>query len=167
MNDQILSAQRLKELLHYDADTGQFTRLTEKGGLQHRRVGTIKKQERYAYLIIGVDYKTYRAHRLAWLYIYGEWPSGQIDHINGDKADNRISNLRVATDSQNKQNARKARSDSKSGLIGATWYSRSNKWRAAIQVDGKKKHLGYFDEAEEAHAVYIEAKRILHPFCTI
>jgi hypothetical protein len=157
-----MTAQRLKELFHYDADTGQFTRFRAKGRWPDR-VGAI----RFGYLIIKIDYKLYRAHRLAWLYVHGEWPSDQIDHINGDRADNRISNLRAATNSQNKQNARKARSDSRSGLIGAMWESQKNKWRAVILVDGKKKHLGYFDQAEQAHAVYIEAKRTLHPFCTI
>jgi len=167
VTDQILTAQRLKEVLHYDADTGQFTSLRAKGRRRHERVGTISKNEHFSYLRIRVDYKKYQAHRLAWLYVHGEWPNDGIDHINGDKVDNRISNLRAATHAQNKQNLRKARSDSKSGLLGASWSLALNKWRACIGVDGKKKHLGYFDKAEQAHAVYIEAKRTLHPFCTI
>lgn len=162
MIDQILTVQRLKELLHYDADTGQFTGL-RANGRKHERVGTGNR----GYLVICVDQKRYKAHRLAWLYVHGEWPNDQIDHINGDRADNRISNLRAATNSQNKQNLRKARSDSRSGLIGAMWDGRSNKWRANILVDGKRKYLGYFEQAEQAHAVYVEAKRTLHPFCTI
>ena len=162
MSDQILTAQRLKELYHYDANTGQFTRLLANGRWRDR-VGAIH----YGYLSIKIDHKHYKAHRLAWLYVHGEWPNDGIDHINGDKVDNRISNLRAATPAQNKQNARKARSDSRSGLIGAIWSSRQNKWTSAIRVDGKKKYLGLFDEAGQAHAVYIEAKRTLHPFCTI
>ena len=167
MSDQILTAQRLKEVLHYDADTGQFTRCPVKGRRSHERVGTISKKKHLAYLRARLDNKNYFAHRLAWLYVHGEWPNGQIDHINGDKVDNRISNLRVATPAQNAQNLRKARSNSKSGLIGTIWYGKKNKWRACIRVEGKIKHLGYFEQAEQAHAVYIEAKRTLHPFCTI
>jgi len=163
VSDQILTLQRLKEVLHYDADTGQFTKLLAKSRRWPERVGTINR----GYLTIGVDQKYYRAHRLAWLYVHGEWPKDQIDHINGDRADNQISNLRAATQAQNRQNIRKARSDSKSGLIGAMWCSRNNKWRVKISFEGKYKHLGYFNEAEQAHAVYVEAKRTLHPFCTI
>lgn len=167
MSDQILTAQRLKEVLHYDADTGLFTRFPVKGSSRKHRVGATPKSESNGYLRIKIDHKLYRAHRLAWLYVYDEWPNDQIDHINGDKTDNRILNLRAATSSQNKQNARKARLDSRSGLIGAMWHGQSGKWRACIQVDGKRKYLGRFDQAEQAHAVYIEAKRTLHPFCTI
>lgn len=164
MSDQILTAQRLKELFHYDAETGQFTRFPANNIRRGQNcVGVIKS----GYLTIGIDKKRYKAHRLAWLYVHGKWPNDQIDHINGERVDNRISNLRAATASQNKQNARKARSDSRSGLIGAIWESRANKWRSHIRFEGKTKHLGYFDEAAQAHAVYIEAKRILHPFCTI
>ncbi len=163
MSDQILTAQRLKELFHYDSDTGLFTRFPVKGISGRHCVGAIK----HGYLIIGVDHKYYRAHRLAWLYVHGEWPNDGIDHINGDKVDNRISNLRAATQAQNLQNISKANRNSKSGLRGTSWNSGNNKWRAEILVDGKRKHLGYFEQAEQAHAVYIEAKRTLHPFCTI
>jgi hypothetical protein len=163
MTAQILTATRLREVLHYDADTGIFARLTKR----QQSVGTVPKNPNHAYLNIGVDWKVYRAHRLAWLYVHGEWPKHQIDHINGNKLDNRIVNLRVATASQNKQNMKQARSDSRSGLIGASWYASGNKWRAAIQIDGKKKHLGYFDTAEEAHQIFMEAKRQHHKFNTL
>ena len=163
MTHKILTATRLREVLHYDENTGVFVRRTKN----QPKIGTIPKNPNHAYLNIGIDYKVYKAHRLAWLYVHGEWPKHQIDHINGDKLDNRIANLRVATTSQNKQNMRKARSDSKSGLIGASWHTKSNKWRAAIQIDGKKKHLGYFDTPEEAHQVFMEHKREHHAFCTI
>ena len=164
MSDQIMTAQRVKELFHYDADTGLFTRFPAKNIRRGQNcVGTINR----GYLRIKIDYKLYSAHRLAWLYVHGEWPNDQIDHINGDRADNRISNLRAATHSQNRQNIHKVRSNSKSGLIGAMWDSYNNKWRSKIRFEGKCKHLGYFENAEQAHAVYIEAKRTLHPFCTI
>jgi len=161
-----LTQTQLKAVLYYDPDTGLFRRICGKGS-HSGVVGTIPQSQRHAYLKIGVGRKIYSAHRLAWLYMTGSFPLGQVDHINGDKLDNRFANLRVATTSQNKQNTRKARKDSRSGLLGATWHSKSKKWRAAIQIDGKKKHLGYFDTPEEAHRVFIEHKRRYHAFCTI
>lgn len=164
MNKYDLTQDQLMQALHYDPETGVFKR---RSRMTASKIGTVPKNPRHAYLNIGIGFHVYRAHRLAWLYVHGSWPDGQIDHINGDKLDNRISNLRVATTSQNKQNMRKARSDSRSGLIGASWHTKSNKWRAAIQIDGKKKHLGYFDTPEEAHQVFMEHKRERHAFCTI
>ena len=157
---KLLTQTDLKKLFFIDTETGSCFRRDGRKAVSLTQKG---------YQRTSVAGREYRVHRLVWLWVHGKHPPEgmTIDHINGNKVDNRISNLRVATTSQNKQNARKARLDSKSGLIGATWYSRCNKWRAAIQVDGKKKHLGYFDEVEKAHAVYIEAKRTLHPFCTI
>jgi hypothetical protein len=157
-----LTQENLKDVLHYDPETGNFTRLKNKGS-KSPSVGTLLN----GYLRIGVGQKIYAAHRLAWLYMTGSFPSGQIDHINGNKLDNRFVNLRVATASENKQNMRKARRGSRSGLIGASWHTQSQKWRAAIQIDGKKKHLGYFNTAEEAHLVFLEHKRRHHPFCTL
>lgn len=161
-----LTQKRLKAVLHYDPVTGVFKRFSGKG-CKSGSIGTVPKGDRFAYLRIGVDRKIYGAHRLAWLYMTGSFPDRLIDHINGDKLDNRFVNLRLATNSENKQNVRKARSDSRSGLIGATWYAQGQKWRAAIQIDGKKKHLGYFNTAEEAHLVFMEHKRRHHPFCTL
>ena len=97
----------------------------------------------------------YYIHRLAWLWVYGEWPSGQIDHINRNPKDNRIANLRVATDGENKQNSGpNKRGYTKHGL----------KYRAQIGTNRTKEYLGSFDTPEEAHAQYLEAKRKIHPF---
>lgn len=164
MDKHDLTQERLLQVIRYDPETGLFKRINNA---TLKKIGTIPKDPKNAYLKIGVDYRVYSAHRLAWLYVYGVWPDGQIDHINGDKLDNRICNLRVATTSENKQNMRKARSDSRSGLLGASWHTKSGKWRAAIQINGKKKHLGYFDTPEEAHRIFIEQKRIHHKFCTV
>lgn len=147
------------DLLQYDASTGEFTWIkspsnnvkagTLAGGISHR-----------GYRYIRVNMKQYLAHRLAWLFYYGKWPSGEIDHINGIKTDNRISNLRDVSHSVNKQNLKKARSDNVTGLIGVSPHC--GKYRSYIAIGGKRLYLGHYDTAEEAHKVYIEAKRKLH-----
>lgn len=94
---------------------------------------------------------------------HGEWPSKEIDHINGSRTDNRITNLRQATSAQNKQNAR-MRSDNSSGYPGVSWFKCCNKWRADIQGGRKQNYLGVFDTAELAHEAYEFAKSLLHTF---
>lgn len=109
------------------------------------------------------------AHRLAWVHVHGSWPAGDIDHINGDKLDNRIANLRDVTRSVNKENMRSARGDNKVGLLGVH-VRRQNTTRpyvASIRVSGKLIHLGAHNTPEAAHAAYLEAKRRLHSGCTI
>jgi hypothetical protein len=98
---------------------------------------------------------------------YGSWPANTIDHINGIKTDNRIENLRDVTAAVNKQNMRAARSDSRSGLIGAIWQEDRKSWKAEIAVGGKKKMLGRFKTAEAAHEAYVLAKRTVHEGCTL
>jgi hypothetical protein len=101
-------------------------------------------------------------HRIVWEMHYGPIPDGmQIDHINGEPWDNRISNLRLATHSQNSRNARK-RVDNTSGLKGASWDARNKKWSANICVDSRPKHLGYFATKEEAHSAYCTAAKEFH-----
>ena len=98
------------------------------------------------------------AHRLAWFFVYGEWPRHQIDHVNGNPGDNRISNLRQATSAQNNANRRVMRD----GLKGASWSKRSNRWKASICSGGKKIHLGYHDTEVAAHDAYVRAARKIH-----
>lgn len=142
----------LKSILHYDPDTGIFTWLA---ALSDRiRVGNHAGYRRPdGYLLIRINKQTYRAHRLAWMYVHGRWPTNQIDHINCDPRDNRIVNLREATQSQNNMNVG-ARRTNTSGYKGVSWHKAHNKWRAVIQVNGKHKHLGLFATAEEAAAVH-------------
>jgi hypothetical protein len=149
-----LNASRLREVLSYDPETGAFTWLVSTA--RHRRIGDVAGCVKDGYRQIGIDGRRYRAHRLAWLWMTGEWPSAEIDHINGDPADNRIANLRPATSSQNKANARK-RSRNTSGWKGVSWHARDRKWRAMIGVAGRQQHLGYFDCPAEAHAAYVRA----------
>lgn len=145
---------RLKELLQYDPETGVFTWKRRRGAKR----ATAGCYNRLGYRLIGVDYDLHMAHRLAWLYVHGEWPPSHIDHINGDPSDNRIANLRLATQSQNGANAR-LRSDNTSGYKGAYWFKPVKRWMSSICKDGKQVHLGYFDTAEQAHAAYMNAAK--------
>ena len=96
------------------------------------------------YIRITVNQKHYQAHRLIWLWVYGEWPDGEIDHINGIRDDNRIDNLRAVTRSENCRNT-KQRKDNKSGITGVHWHKKAKKWQARIQTNGKTRNLGLFD----------------------
>lgn len=105
--------------------------------------------------------KAFRAHRVAWAITHGEWPSYEIDHINGDRSDNRINNLREASRMENARN-RGANINSPSGLKGVSWSKSSGKWRARITAGGPENNLGFFDTAEDAHAAYCVAANKLH-----
>lgn len=167
MATAILTAQRLREVLHYDPTTGVFTRkvTTAANALQGNIAGTTNRDGRK---YICVDKKRYAAHRLAWLYVTGEWPKHQIDHINGNHSDNRLENLRDVTCSINNENKRAARSDNLStGILGVSWCDYHKKYKAHIRIDGKLRHLKYCKTAEEAREVYLEAKRKFHVGCTI
>lgn len=101
------------------------------------------------YLTISYKGKGYLAHRLAWLLYYGEWPEKQIDHINHDKKDNRIKNLRCVSNFDNHRNMPRQKNN-KSGVTGVFWYERYMKWTAYIKVSGHRKHLGYFELFDDA-----------------
>ena len=111
-----------------------------------------------------VDGRLYYLHRLAWLYVYGVWPF-EIDHIDGNKANNKISNLRNVSHAQNMQNISK-RSKASSGLKGAYFHPKVKLWQAKIRYQNRTKSLGYFKTAEEASAMYLLAKSNLHEFFT-
>lgn len=158
-----LTQERLKELLSYDPDTGVFTWL--KPSSTRLKQGDIAgTPHNKGYLVIRVNYQRYLAHRLAWFYMYGVWPSKFMDHINTDRSDNRISNLREATNAQNMQNGVLKKSNT-SGFRGVSWHTKSNKWKAGIVINGKACHLGLFSSKEEASLVYNEkAKEVFGLF---
>ncbi len=160
-----LTAEQLKTTLDYDVETGVFTwKIRPSKAVKAGDVaGCVEK--RIGYITIGIAGRIYKAHRLAWLYTHGEWPKGLIDHINGNKADNRICNLRDVFADGNSQNVRKPNVRNKSGFMGVIWFQ--NKWRASMSVNGKSKWLGDYSTPEEAHQVYLEAKRKYHAACTI
>jgi hypothetical protein len=153
----MISAERLRELLEYNPQTGVFIWKISGPGRKKGKVAGGVDGEGYWQIGVGGRGQT-RAHRLAWLYVHGEVPS-RIDHRDLDKLNNRIDNLRVATGSQNKANGT-AYANNKSGLKGVSYLSgRAKPWRATIQCQGKWKFLGYFDTAEAAHAKYLEAAK--------
>jgi hypothetical protein len=115
------------------------------------------------YIIVRFGGRVLRAHRIAWALMTGEMPAAEIDHINGNRADNRWSNLRDVSRSHNAQNQR-----SKNGkLLGASWNRHRKVWTAAIFSEGRQRYIGAFDTEAAAHGAYLEAKRRLHPGCTI
>lgn len=159
-----LTVARLRKVLDYEPETGVFVWKVTRS---FRAVaGAVAGSEYKAtgYLRVQIDGTSYLAHQLAWLHYYGEWPSLDIDHINGEKADNRIANLREATPSQNGQNLRNAMGHNKSGLLGAHFDSASKRWRAVIYKNGRRYDLGSFDDNESAHAAYMEAKKAIHEY---
>lgn len=145
-----LTAEHLRSILHYSPETGIFTWKVSTSS-RIKSGDATGSQNGEGYLHIQLQRRRYKAHRLAWLYVYGEWPTDQIDHINRNRSDNRISNLREATNKQNGQNKSK-RSDNTSGHPGVYWLKQSSKWRACIMHNYKLTHLGYFADREEAIA---------------
>jgi hypothetical protein len=139
-----LSQEKLKESLMYDHLTGIFTR--KKYGRIGKNAGGL---DTYGYVHIGVNGKQYKAHQLAWLYYYGEIPNGQIDHINCNRQDNRIENLRVVSSTINALNRSVAK-----GV-----YKHQSKYRARIKLNGKHLHLGLFDSEDLAKKAYLTAKK--------
>ncbi len=152
-----LTQERLKQLFRYDPETGLFTRLVSTNN--RVKVGDVAGNSRAdGYIKIRVDFDMHYAHRLAWLYMTGEWPAMKIDHVNGDKSDNRWSNLRDVSTTVNSQNV-----EPRDGAI-----PRGGKWHSRIMVNGKTIELGTYSEKWRASAAYLTAKLLCHPeagFC--
>lgn len=151
---RILTQRRLKDVLHYDPETGAFTWrvMTSNRVKVGDAAGCTFQTGNYRGLCIGVDGAVYAAGRLAWLYVHGAWPV-EVDHRDGNPLNNRQDNLRECTHAQNQKNVPRP-SHNTSGFKGVYWCKQSQKWRARIAIDGKCKHLGLFITAEEAGAAY-------------
>jgi hypothetical protein len=159
----IITQQRLQELLSYDPEMGLFINLTQRSNrIKTGSVAGHKRQD--GYIKIMLDGKLYLAHRLAWLYIYGEFPKKGLDHVDENPSNNRISNLRLATHQENSHNQSSPRTDNTSGFRGVSWSKRHQKWTARIKLNEKYKNLGYFNTAEQASEAHLKAKRENHPF---
>ena len=157
MNKGNLTQEQLKSMYVYDKDTGIFIRARDLGNCY--KAGQIAGgSHNSGYTVIRFGKRLYLAHRLAWLYVYGEWPKLHIDHINGIKTDNRISNLRDVTASENMANQHRARSDSVSGVLGVSCSCSRKGWRAQICRSGKVKNLGTFNTKEAAQEAYWNAR---------
>ena len=154
MNSE-LTHDEVRRILHYNRRTGVFTWLVDSGArkVAGKEAGTLNATNR---VYVSIKRKKYLAHRLAWFYVHGVWPAAQIDHEDGDPTNNRLSNLREATNAQNQQNLHNPK-----GLnpyVGVHYVPRGNKWGA--RINGK--HIGYAKTAELARGLYLKAKAELH-----
>jgi hypothetical protein len=156
----MITQERLKELFYYHPESGDFIRIVRVA--QRTHLGDHAGYLENGYLVFRVDGKKYKAHRLSWLYTHGTFPPDQIDHINGVKTDNRMVNLRPATNAENRRNCG-APAANTSGHKGVCWHKPTGKWYAQIQVGtGVPKYLGIFDDIEEAAATYQAAALKYH-----
>jgi len=156
----MITAERLRFLVNYNPETGNFTwKISRRKCKIGSEIGCIAKT---GYKMIRLDNMLYLSHRLAWLYVYGNWPVNQIDHINGNRLDNSLANLREATNMENAQNRFNLRKNNKSGFAGVR--KENNKWLAEIKVNYIPIRIGLFNTPEEASQAYIKEKHIRHPF---
>ena len=162
-----LTVEAVRAALSYDKETGLFERKRPSAGRKSgSSIGTMASD---GYIKICVCNTQVAAHRLAWLIVTGEWPRHEIDHIDGNRSNNKLSNLRDVTTSMNQQNQRRAQSTNVSGLLGV---HRTNSllkpWMARIKPPNQKvKYLGSFATTLEAHQAYLCAKRDMHSGCTL
>lgn len=142
-----LSRDELMRILRYDPETGVFT---------WRGTGKKAGWDCNGYCRIQIRGGQFLAHRLAWFYVHGVWPDRYIDHANGNPGDNRISNIREATPTQNRLNS-KRQSNNTSGFKGVSWNDNAGLWHCRAIVDGKRIHIGYFADPSKAHEAYLAA----------
>lgn len=153
-----LTPDRLRELLHYEPETGAFVSRQRRSGVPYgRALGYVTKR---GYRMVRVDNELHMAHRLAWLYMTGQWPSDEIDHRNGARSDNRWCNLRAATAKQNRENRAREASNS-SGFRGVSWCAARRRWLAQIKHQRRQINLGRFDDLFDAVGARLRAERDL------
>lgn len=158
----MVTRERLIELLNYDPETGIF--FWKKPTASWLRCGDLAgSATKDGAVRIKIDGRLYLAHRLAWLYFYGDWPERCIDHINRDRSDNRISNLRLASRVENGQNSN-VQKNNKSGVTGVYWRSDRHAWRAEITVNKKKIILGSYQNKCDAINARSKAEEKFFPF---
>lgn len=157
----MLTIEYLREMLDYNPETGVF--IWKKKPARAINVGSVAgcNNKQRGYLTIGLNKRIYLAHRLAWFYVYGVWPRKYVDHINGNPSDNRISNLREATNTQNQYNAKLAAHNT-SGVKGTCWCVWHKQWKVTLRVNGRTKLIGYFDNLEDAAEARRKAAPIYH-----
>lgn len=151
----------LRDVLTYDPIAGTFTwnKTVNARAVAGSKAGAYRDT---GYLVIGWNGQSLLGHRVAFYLMTGEYPTSEVDHINGDRKDNRWSNLRLCKNGTNGQNKKKMNNNT-SGFTGVDWINKRNKWRAQLRINGSSKHLGYFSDVNEARAVYVAAKEKAHP----
>lgn len=152
-----LSVSRLREIMDYNPNEGTFIWRVARRGV--RAGATCGRISVHGYREIGVEGTLYRANRLAWFYVTGNWPQGVVDHVDGDKANDRWSNLRDCSQSQNMGNMAAKRINNTTGHRGVVWDKARGKWRAQICVGGAKRNLGRFSELDAAKQAYANAHK--------
>ena len=156
----MMTQEWLRQFVSYDPETGIMRWIAPYGrGRPGDEVGHTSSN---GYRTMCVGKKRYKVHRLAWMYMHGRWPDGETDHINGNRLDNRLRNLREVGPMENQQNKRTPRRDSKTGFLGVCWVPEFKRFRAQIQSNGRGYSLGFYETPEAAHAAYLEAKARLH-----
>lgn len=178
MSQDLPSPELLRKLLRYEPDTGKLfwkvrtpdlfmdkpnsaEWLCSAWNKKYANKETFLKKTRTGYRASAISKRQFLAHRVAWAIFYNEWPSQNIDHINNNPEDNRIENLRQATQQENCWNKR-VRSDSGCGYKGVGWNKKTKTWFARIQVGAHRKYLGSFESAEEAHKAYCQAAKEIY-----
>lgn len=168
MAEKDVSIERLKELLRYEPETGKLYWIA--GHCRKIRPGAEAGKSGTNYLKVAVDKTQLKVHRVAWVLAHGRWPPHYLDHIDGNRKNNILSNLREATRSENGQNQRRPSRRNKCGSLGVSYHNNpaaKNPWIAQIAINGEKKYLGSFATEADASKAYLAAKVELHPFQTI
>lgn len=155
------TAEQVRHLFDYDPATGSLRWRVAKARRIRPGALAATAPNSDGYVGVKIDGRTYKAHRLAWAWVHGAWPEAEVDHINGDRADNRIANLRLATNKENARN-RLTYKNNRSGYRGVYWNSALQKWGAQIRTGGKRHHLGFFLVKEDAAEAYRVASPIVH-----
>lgn len=162
-----LSPDEVRRLFDLNSETGEirWSKACSRGSLTHRVAGSNMNN---GYRQVKIGGSTYLVHRVIWAIVYGVWPEKSIDHIDGNRHNNAVSNLRLVTASQNMQNLSVKGTASASGLMGAIHVPgngrRRERWESRIRVAGGQKYLGSFKTPQEAHAAYMNAKALNHPY---
>ena len=158
MTTENISAAELRRLIDYDPETGRFTSRVRRGRIAVGDVVGTRRND--GYVKIGIGGRQYYAHRLAWLHVYGEYPS-VVDHVDRNPSNNRLTNLRLVNLSQNQQN-QVAHINNTSGYKGVTLHKKSGLWKAEIQVNRRRTTIGYYKTPDQASVAYQTAAMIFH-----
>lgn len=166
MADAKTLAHHARESFFVSEDDGLLRHARNAGRFGRIKAGAIAGTEHpRGYIAVKFDGRPVLAHRLVWLMIHGAWPIGEIDHIDGNKRNNRPSNLRDVSHAVNQQNRRNPQKNNATGMLGVI--KQGKRYWSSVRFNGKTHFVGAFDTPEEAHRAYIERKRLLHEGCTL